>query len=63
MKEGGYPEIVLTEDEDVKRTLASNYFRDTVSRDVVVLNGVRNQQEVEVLGLQIMSDFTKTYIQ
>ena len=61
MKEGGYPEIVLTEDEDVKRTLASNYFRDTVSRDVVVPNGVRNQQEVEVLGLQIMSDFTKTH--
>ncbi len=61
LKEGGYPEIVLTEDEDVKRALASNYYRDTVSRDVVVPNGVRNQQEVEVLGLQIMSDFTKTH--
>lgn len=61
LKEGGYPEIVLAEDEDVKRALASGYYRDTVTRDVVVPNGVRNQQEIEVLGLQIMSDFTKTH--
>ncbi|MBI2601167.1 ATP-binding protein [Candidatus Daviesbacteria bacterium] len=61
LKEGGYPEIVLAEDEEVKRELASSYYRDTVTRDVVVPNGVRNQQEVEILGLQIMSDFTKTH--
>lgn len=61
LKEGGYPEIVLTPDEEVKRALASSYYRDTVTRDVVVPNGVRNQQEVEILGLQILSDFTKTH--
>ncbi|MBI4215722.1 MAG: ATP-binding protein [Parcubacteria group bacterium] len=61
LKEGGYPEIVLAEDGEVKRELASSYYRDTVTRDVVVPNGVRNQQEVEILGLQIMSDFTKTH--
>lgn len=61
LKEGGYPEIVLTEDEEVKREIAASYYRDTVSRDVVIPNGVRNQQEVEILGLQIMSDFTKTH--
>jgi hypothetical protein len=61
LKEGGYPEIVLAPDEVVKRELASSYYRDTVTRDVVVPNGVRNQQEVEILGLQVMSDFTKTH--
>lgn len=61
LKEGGYPEIVLSADEEVKRALASSYYRDTVTRDVVVPNNVRNQQEVEILGLQIMSDFTKTH--
>jgi hypothetical protein len=61
LKEGGYPEIVLAEDDEVKRELASSYYRDTVTRDVVVPNGIRNQQEVEILGLQIMSDFTKTH--
>ncbi len=61
LREGGYPEIVLANDEEVKRALASSYYRDTVTRDVVIPNGVRNQQEVEILGLQIMSDFTKTH--
>lgn len=61
LHEGGYPEIVLADSEDVKRALAGSYYRDTVTRDVVVPNGVRNQQDVEVLGLQILSDFTKTH--
>jgi len=61
LKEGGYPELVLSENDDVKRTLASNYYRDTVTRDVVIPNSIRNQQEVEILGLQIMSDFTKMH--
>lgn len=61
LKEGGYPEIVLASNEDVKRELASSYYRDTVTRDVIVPNNIRNQQEVEILGLQILSDFTKTH--
>lgn len=61
LREGGYPEIVLTKDKEIKRVLASNYYRDTVTRDVILPNGVRNQQEVEVLGLQILADFTKTH--
>lgn len=61
LKEGGYPEIVLAEDEEVKREIASSYYRDSVTRDVVLPNGVRNQGEVEILGLQIMSGFTKTH--
>ncbi|MEK7169103.1 MAG: ATP-binding protein [Patescibacteria group bacterium] len=61
LKEGGYPEIVLANDETIKKELASNYYRDTITRDVVVPNNIRNQYEVEILGLQIMSDFTKTH--
>lgn len=61
LNEGGYPEIVLTDDEQVKRALASSYYRDTLTRDVIVPNAVRNQQEVEILGLQVLSDFTKTH--
>ena len=61
LKEGGYPEIVLASDEEVKRALASSYYRDTVTRDVIIPNAVRHPQEVEILGLQVMSDFTKTH--
>jgi len=59
--EGGYPEIVLAQGEDVKRAVAGTYYRDTVTRDVLIPNSVRNSLEVEVLGLQIMADFTKTH--
>ncbi|MBU0649509.1 ATP-binding protein [Patescibacteria group bacterium] len=61
LKEGGYPEIVLAKDEEVKRALVSSYYHDTITRDVIIPNEIRNSQEVEILGLQIMSDFTKTH--
>ncbi len=59
--EGGYPEIVLAKDEEAKRTLAASYYSDTVTRDILKPNSIRNDQEVEILGLQIMADFTKTH--
>lgn len=59
--EGGYPEIVLAQSDEAKRSLASAYYSDIVSRDVLRPNAIRNAQEVEVLGLQIMADFTRTH--
>lgn len=59
--EGGYPEIVLAVGEEVKRSLASAYYSDIINRDVLKPNSVRNSQEVEVLGLQVMADFTRTH--
>lgn len=59
--EGGYPEIVLAETEMEKRAIASAYYRDSVSRDVLIPNYLRNARDVEVLGLQILSDFAKTH--
>ncbi|MBI4035682.1 ATP-binding protein [Candidatus Daviesbacteria bacterium] len=61
MFEGGYPEIILAPEEEVKKTLAAAYYSDIISRDVLKPNAIRNAQEVEVLGLQIMSDFTRTH--
>lgn len=59
--EGGYPEIVLAENETEKRAISSGYYRDSVTRDVLIPNNLRNARDVEVLGLQILSDFTKTH--
>ncbi len=61
LHEGGYPEIVLAKDEEVKRGLASSYYRDMLTRDVINPNNIRNSREIEVLGLQILADFTKTH--
>jgi len=59
--EGGFPEIVLADNAFSKSEIASGYYQDIISRDVLGPHEVRNSQEVEVLGIQILSDFTKTH--
>ena len=59
--EGGYPEIVLAKNEVEKRAIAAGYYRDSVTRDVLIPYHLRNARDVEVLGLQILADFTKTH--
>lgn len=59
--EGGYPEIVLAKVPESKTAIANGYYRDTLTRDVINPNNIRNPREIEVLGLQILSDFTKTH--
>ncbi len=59
--EGGYPEIVLAKSSEEKTAIANGYYRDTLTRDVINPNNIRNPREIEVLGLQVLSDFTKTH--
>lgn len=59
--EGGYPEIVLARTQESKSLIANGYYRDILTRDVINPNNIRNPREIEVLGLQILSDFTKTH--
>jgi len=59
--EGGYPEIVLSANEEEKKAIAAGYYRDTVFRDVLLPNHVRNARDIELLGLHILADFTKTH--
>lgn len=59
--EGGYPEIVLAKNQEAKSAIANGYYRDTLARDVVSPNNIRNPREIEVLGLQVLEDFTKTH--
>jgi len=59
--EGGYPEIVLAKNPESKSAIANGYYRDTLTRDVINPNNIRNPREIEVLGLQVLADFTKTH--
>ncbi|MCG2789887.1 MAG: ATP-binding protein [Actinomycetia bacterium] len=59
--EGGYPEIVLAKTPESKSAIANGYYRDTLTRDVINPNNIRNPREIEVLGLQVLADFTKTH--
>lgn len=61
LHEGGYPEIVLAKTPESKRAIANGYYRDTLTRDVIHPNDIRNPREIEVLGLQVLADFTKTH--
>ena len=59
--EGGYPEIVLAPNKEGKMAIANGYYRDILTRDVVGPNNIRNGREIEILGLQILTDFTQTH--
>jgi len=59
--EGGYPEIVLAKNQENKVSIANAYYRDILARDVTGPNNIRSSKEVEVLGLQVLADFTKTH--
>jgi predicted AAA+ superfamily ATPase len=61
LDEGGYPEIVLAKDNKTKGDIASSYYRDILTRDVTDPNNIRASREIEILGLQVLSDFTKTH--
>lgn len=59
--EGGFPEIVLAKEPDNKRLIANTYYQDILARDIILPNEIRNPRDIEVLGLQVMTDFTKTH--
>ena len=61
LNEGGYPEIVLTQEQRNKELIASTYYRDILMRDIINPHDIRNPSEIESLGLQVLSDFTKTH--
>ena len=59
--EGGYPEIVLAKNQVEKKAIAAGYYRDSITRDVLIPNNLRSARDIEILGLQILFDFTKTH--
>ena len=61
LQEGGFPEIVLTESQEAKSAIASNYYRDVLSRDITTARNIRNPRDIEILGLQVLVDFTKPH--
>jgi hypothetical protein len=61
LHEGAFPEIVMTDSEANKSLIATSYYRDFLARDIIGPNQIRNSRDAEVLGLQILADFTKTH--
>lgn len=61
LHEGAFPEVVMTNSEANKSLIATSYYKDFLARDIIGPNQIRNSRDAEVLGLQILADFTKTH--
>lgn len=46
---GGFPEIVLEQDKNVKKKLLKQYIEDIVNKDIINRHGIRNSRQVYLL--------------
>lgn len=58
---GGFPKIVLTKDELLRKELLSQYFTDIITRDIVNRRKVKDVGKLENLALFYSTNFTRTY--
>ncbi len=58
---GGFPKIVLTKDELLRKELLAQYFHDILSRDIVNRYKVKDVDKLENLALFYCSNFTRKY--
>ncbi|MDI6794028.1 MAG: ATP-binding protein [bacterium] len=58
---GGFPKIVLTKDELLRKELLSQYFTDIITRDIVNRHKVKDVGKLENLALFYSTNFTRTY--
>lgn len=58
---GGFPEVVLTEDETSRRAILSGYIDSMLLRDIVERHGVRNPRLATDLFVRLVRSFTKEF--
>ncbi|MEK6959600.1 MAG: ATP-binding protein [Nanoarchaeota archaeon] len=56
---GGYPEVVLEKDDDLKQKTLENYLDLTIYKDMVERHGIKDTMLVKWLIKSIMSSYTK----
>jgi predicted AAA+ superfamily ATPase len=55
---GGFPEVVLTKDEEVKRTILLTYFDDIIEKDVVERYKIRKTEKLKMLAKFYLSNIS-----
>jgi len=58
---GGFPKIVLTEDELLRKELLSQYFNDILTKDIVKRHNIKDTTKLESLALFYSANFTRKY--
>ncbi len=61
LQSGGFPKIILTGDELLRKELLSQYFNDILSRDIVNRYKVKDSDKLEKLALFYGTNFTRKY--
>lgn len=59
LKLGGFPKIVLTEDELVRKELLTQYFSDILTKDISERHGVKEVGKLKNLALYYVMNFTR----
>lgn len=58
---GGFPKVVLTEDELLRKELLSQYFSDILTKDIVERYRVKDTSKLRNLALFYITNFTRSY--
>lgn len=58
---GGFPKVVLTEDESLRKELLSQYFSDILTKDIVERYKVKDISKLRNLALFYSTNFTRSY--
>ncbi len=58
---GGFPKIILTKDELMRRELLAQYFNDILSKDVVERYKIKDMAKLKNLALFYAANFTRSY--
>ncbi len=61
LREGGFPQVVLSDDETIRRDQLRAYYDSIVYRDIVRVNEVRNQKALGDLLAYCMTNITSPY--
>ncbi len=61
LREGGFPIVVLQEDESIKNDYLMAYYDSIVYRDIIRVNEIRNQKALAELLHYLFTNFTGAY--
>ncbi|MFH0763951.1 MAG: ATP-binding protein [Candidatus Omnitrophota bacterium] len=61
LKIGGFPKVVLTKDELMRKELLAQYFNDILTKDVVDRHKVKDAAKLKNLALFYSANFTRGY--
>ncbi|EHQ36591.1 ATP-binding protein [Methanoplanus limicola] len=61
LKSGGFPQVVLQDDDEMRNDYLRVYYDSIVYRDIVRIQNVRNQKALSSLLMYFFSNFTSVY--